>query len=327
MKTSCFFGTRADGMIAATYEITNRCNLSCRHCMNSSGERAFPGLPLDQARQLADELYGCGVRSLYISGGEPLTYPEIDAFLRHCGQKGFKLSLATNGTLVRDHLDAIARDVGEVSISLDGLGGLHDAFRGMDGAFDQVRQALALLRGRVRLIISTVIWSGNRRHLAELAAFLEQAGVSQWNLSYLVPVGRGADGALQLRREEYAAARQAVEELRERYQGKGLLILFRRSSRMGADCLPCEGGRLILHATAQGKIAPCSWCAKIPAEPPLTAQWQPGNMAECAAAAGRLQEINRRRQQLLGYTGCPAVSFLAGGSMDADDPLNQYFTR
>ena len=95
--TPCFFGTRPDGMYAATYEITNSCNLSCKHCMNSSSKGAFPGLPIQNALTLIDEMYRVGVRSLYISGGEPLTYPDINRVLRYCRDKGFKLSLATNG--------------------------------------------------------------------------------------------------------------------------------------------------------------------------------------------------------------------------------------
>lgn len=152
MVTPCFFGTRPDRMYAATYEITNSCNFSCKHCMNSSSRETAAGLPLETAKQLLTELYDNGVRSLYLSGGEPLTYPDIDEILRFCRSKGFKLSLATNGSLVSEHMEAICDNVQDISISVDGIGEAHDCFRGMNDAFGFAEDVFRRLRGRVNII-------------------------------------------------------------------------------------------------------------------------------------------------------------------------------
>ncbi len=324
MITPCFFGTRPDGMYAATYEITNSCNLSCKHCMNQSSKTTFPGLPIEDALDLITEMYDAGVRSLYISGGEPLTYPGIDRVLRFCSEMGFKLSLATNGVLVPEHIDTITECVRDISVSLDGIGKVHDDFRGMPGMFHAVEKAMACLRGKINMIVSTVIWKGNMDSLEDIVRFVYEAGVSQINFSYLVPLGRATNPNIHIAKEDYSRIKAEITRLQELYSGKGFLILFRRSSQITADSIECAGGSMIMHATATGKIAPCSWCAKMGNEQDrlLTLQWKKGNMAQCISQIQNLQTINQQRKEKFGYTGCPAMSLVYNGSFEADDPLN-----
>lgn len=324
MITPCFFGTRSDGMYAATYEITNTCNLACKHCMNQSGNEAFPGLPIQDALALISEMYDVGVRSLYISGGEPLTYPEIDQVMRFCNEKGIKLSMATNGVLVPEHLKTIVECVHDISISLDGIGIVHDDFRGTHGMFDLVSETFAALCGKVNMIVSTVIWKGNMDSLEDIVQFVYEAGVSQINFSYLVPLGRATSSSIHIEKEDYSRIKEIVNRLQEFYVDKDFKILFRRSSHITADSLDCAGGSMIMHATANGKIAPCSWCAKVGGEQAktMTVQWTRGNMTQCVKQISRLQEINHQRKEKFGYTGCPAMSLVYSGSFDSDDPLN-----
>lgn len=322
--TPCFFGTRPDGMYAATYEITNSCNLSCKHCMNQSGDNSFPGLSLEDSLALITEMYEVGVRSLYISGGEPLTYPEIDKVLLFCKEKGFKLSLATNGVLVEEHLDAIMSCVKDVSISLDGIGSVFDEFRGMPGLFNAVIKAFECLRGKVNMIVSTVIWKGNMNSLEDIVSFVHNAGVSQINFSYLVPLGRAKNSNIHIEKENYLKIKSEITRLQKIYNDENFQILFRRSSRIDATSLECAGGSMIIHATATGKIAPCSWCAKMGTEQDemLTYQWKRGNMSRCISQIQMLQIINEKRKEKFGYTGCPAMSLVYNGDLEADDPLN-----
>lgn len=329
MVTPCFFGTRPDRMYAATYEITNICNFSCMHCMNRSCKDAAAGLPLETTKQLLTEMYDNGVRSLYLSGGEPLTYPDIDEILQFCHSKDFKLSLATNGSLVSEHMEAICDNVQDISISVDGIGDIHDSFRGMQGAFAFAEDAFRRLRGRVNIIVSTVIWGGNVDQLEALVDFVHGSGVSQINFSYLVPLGRAADPAIHVPIKDYPHVQDIVRRLTEQYASKGLKVLFRRSSRIGTNSLECAGGSMILHVTATGRVAPCSWCAKLGSEPDmlLTKQWEPGNMPECLEQIRHLTQLNLDNKAARGYTGCPAMAYLYQQSFSADDPLNNWFAK
>ena len=70
-----------------------------------------------------------------ISGGEPLLYPELPAFLAQTQGLGIRRILLTNGTLLTPE-NARPLQVEEVQISLDGWRTGHEAIRGV-GTFDQ----------------------------------------------------------------------------------------------------------------------------------------------------------------------------------------------
>ena len=81
-------------------EITNVCNLDCNFCPKTSRKPGFMGLDLfnkilDEVKDHAEHLY-------FHVMGEPFMHPDLGVFLDLCGEKGFKVHLTTNGTLVRE---------------------------------------------------------------------------------------------------------------------------------------------------------------------------------------------------------------------------------
>ena len=107
-------------------EITSKCNLKCKYCYNESCiEKCF------------SYFESKGVEIVSISGGEPLVHKDIFKILKSCKSHGFKVLLATNGTLITDK---IAKDlvglVDKIQISIDGNREMHDNIRG-EGSFDK----------------------------------------------------------------------------------------------------------------------------------------------------------------------------------------------
>ncbi len=87
---------------------------------------------------------------LVLSGGEPLYRSDIFQLARYATDKGLRVALATNGTLVTKDVARMIVDAGvrRVSISLDGADApTHDAFRGIPGAFDAAVHGLAQSEG------------------------------------------------------------------------------------------------------------------------------------------------------------------------------------
>ncbi|HQI05795.1 MAG TPA: radical SAM/SPASM domain-containing protein [bacterium] len=86
-------------------EITNVCNLSCSFCPQTCRRKEFMSeeLFLDILRQVkgySDHLY-------FHIMGEPLLHPEIGLFLDICSEKGFRVNLTTNGTLIENFSDML----------------------------------------------------------------------------------------------------------------------------------------------------------------------------------------------------------------------------
>ena len=61
-----------DAPICLTWELTYACNLSCVHCLSSSGKRDPRELSTQQCKDVIDELERMQVFYVNIGGGEPV---------------------------------------------------------------------------------------------------------------------------------------------------------------------------------------------------------------------------------------------------------------
>ncbi len=140
------------------WNLIRRCNLKCKHCYSISGDVDFPGeLATKDVFAVMDDLKAFRVPVLILSGGEPLLRPDIFEVAHRAKAMGFYVGLSSNGALIDQGNIGRIRDVGfdYVGISLDGIGAVHDAFRGKAGSFD------ASLKG-VRLCLDQDIKVGLR---------------------------------------------------------------------------------------------------------------------------------------------------------------------
>lgn len=81
-------------------EITNVCNSDCRFCPKTSRKPEFMGLDLFQ--KILEEVQEYSGHLYFHVMGEPLLHPDIGAFLDLCSEKGFKVNITTNGTLIKE---------------------------------------------------------------------------------------------------------------------------------------------------------------------------------------------------------------------------------
>ena len=180
------------------WELTKGCNLRCIHCRATATELSAPSdLSTQAAKDIIDQIAELSSPILVLSGGEPLFRSDIFQLARYGTDKGLRVALATNGTLVTKHVARMIADSGvqRVAISLDGADALtHDTFRGIPGAFDA---AIAGFRNLKALGLSVQINTTIARHNAhQLPAVLDLArsiGADALHTFLLVPVGCGVD--------------------------------------------------------------------------------------------------------------------------------------
>jgi len=104
------------------YYVTGQCNLNCAYC-EDFGARRNPDsdkpLPLEQAKQIL-RIIRTGSDALFLTGGEPLTHPEIDSLITYTKSdlKFRELTLITNGMLLPQH-ETVLRAVDRLIVSLD----------------------------------------------------------------------------------------------------------------------------------------------------------------------------------------------------------------
>ena len=138
--------------------ITDRCNLSCRHCF--IGESGNTDLPLEDIEAAVEEFEGMQGLRLLISGGEPLLHRKFWEINDFVADRDLRSVLLTNGTLI-DRQTAARLKVQEVQVSLDGLREAHDYIRG-EGHFERSVEAVQLLADAgLQVSVATMVHSRN----------------------------------------------------------------------------------------------------------------------------------------------------------------------
>jgi radical SAM protein with 4Fe4S-binding SPASM domain len=186
------------------WNLTDRCNLSCTHCYSWSGPGRHPvgELSTDEAFGLIDDLVGMGVPLIIFSGGEPLLREDIWELARHAADRGLKMALSTNGTLITTEIARKIKECGieYAGISLDGARAeTHDRFRNSPGSFERTISAFTCCQeAGLRCGVRITLTKQNYNELEALIALSLTLGASRFCLYWLVPSGRGIESYQQL---------------------------------------------------------------------------------------------------------------------------------
>ncbi|MBI4891001.1 MAG: radical SAM protein [Acidobacteria bacterium] len=188
--------TTATGPRLVFWELTTGCNLRCIHCRASATELMSPeDLNTAECLEIVDQLASYAPMILVLSGGEPLWRRDVFQIAERAVNRGIRVALATNGTLVDEAMADRIKESGivRVSISLDGADRhTHDLFRGHDGAFEAALRGIRCLQSvGVSTQINTTVSKHNVHQLPEMLELAKQLKVEAFHLFLLVPVGCG----------------------------------------------------------------------------------------------------------------------------------------
>ena len=264
--------------------LTDRCNFRCSYCMPRSrfgpGHRFLPQAQLlnfEEISQVADAALRLGVRTLRLTGGEPLLRRELPLLVRQLAAlrtpEGLApdLALTTNGSLLAAQAGAL-REAGlqRLTVSLDALD--PELFGRMNEVGFPVAEVLrgieaAQAAGFERIKVNMVVRKGVNEHEAlPMAAHFRGSGVvlrfiefmdtgcaNTWRLDQVLPSQQLRE-RLQARWPLQALGATRGGETAERWayrDGAGELGFI--SSVSQAFCGDCTRARL----TADGRVFTC----------------------------------------------------------------------
>jgi len=194
-----------DGSIAI-WNFTNRCNLSCLHCYSRADLDSEDVLTTEAIMDTLPRLKANGVKFLIFSGGEPLTRKDIYDIAAKCKALGIVTYLSTNGLYVKtSNAEKILDTFDYIGISIDGSPEVHDAFRGLKGAFVESMKAVDLLNsyGRTKVGIRFTMTKDTYDDLPFIFELAEAHNIPKVYISHLVYSGRGLDNlAMDLSKEQ-----------------------------------------------------------------------------------------------------------------------------
>jgi MoaA/NifB/PqqE/SkfB family radical SAM enzyme len=148
------------------WSVTNRCDALCAHCAHPF---RTPGeLPTKTMLSLVDEIADAGAQRVVLTGGEPLSRPDLHDIVDHCIARGLFVRLETNGYRWPERAGSLAR-VGHLVVSYDGDAAAHDAIH-EPGSWRRAWTALEdASRRSMRLSVLTVL---TRHNLDEVEGLL-----------------------------------------------------------------------------------------------------------------------------------------------------------
>ncbi len=179
-------------------QINNACNLSCTHCLVSSGPGKEAGLPLERWHAVVDRAAQLGLERLYVTGGEPFVRKDVFTLLRHATEtRGLEVIVLTNATVfrgpIRSGLAALDRSRVRFQVSVDGARAeTSDAIRG-PGTFAQALDGARLLADLgFNVSLTTVTTKRNLAELPEIPGIVRAVGARSQHLMWTHKRGRAA---------------------------------------------------------------------------------------------------------------------------------------
>jgi radical SAM protein with 4Fe4S-binding SPASM domain len=166
--------------VEASLEITRRCPLECQHCYNNlpMGDLAARNRELSKQEyeQLLTELADMGVIWILFTGGEIFARKDFLEIYTFAKQKGFIITLFTNGILINEKIADYLSEYPPFAIEITLYGRTKETYEALTqvpGSFDRCMRGIHLLLDRgLPLKLKTV---GTRINAHEVVAMREFA--------------------------------------------------------------------------------------------------------------------------------------------------------
>lgn len=174
--------------------VTNRCNLSCSHCLFSSSPKDKAELTSHQILNIAKDAHRLGCRVFALTGGEPFVHPDIENIIDGLLQfNNIHIVVLTNGMNIAKVLNRNQFDFEQfhLQISVDGIAENHNKIRGK-GAFQKLTKNLEWLqRHKLPYTLSMCVTKQNVQDMPDIIDFAASVGASNVHFMWYFIRGRG----------------------------------------------------------------------------------------------------------------------------------------
>ncbi len=226
-------------------QITDRCNLSCRHCYidNTEQNELSSGLIKD----ILDEFELMQGLRLLITGGEPLAHYEFDSINTLLPGYGFRKILFTNGLLLDKNV-LRTLNVDEIQFSVDGMEHGHNALRG-EGTYKKIMKSIEGAQALgLSVSVASMVHGENTGEFPAMEALFKEMGIKDWTVDVPCITGR--------------LKQNAVFHVPPEEAGQYLNYGFGSGLHGGGEGHAC--GLHLLSVLANGTVAKCAFYSNSP---------------------------------------------------------------
>lgn len=215
-------------------EITNRCNVNCRHCYVVEGrieKSQRQELEPAEMESMLEQIKELGVFTLTFSGGEFFMHPHAYDYLQMATDKQFAIRIFSN--LAKNEVDELDKllnyNVFSVETSIHGADAeTHDHFTQSTGSFDRTIASIKKLRELGIPVIVKTCWTKNNWHQSDqVMALCDELGVEFRGTTYIQSRQNG--------REDNLAERMTSEQVVQFYKHEEKSRTTAPDSSVGTD--------------------------------------------------------------------------------------------
>lgn len=207
-------------MAGILVELTNQCNLSCKHCFDKRHD-AGGYLSIHTLETILHQAKQHGFDYLSLTGGEPTLHPEFQKILSMATRAGYKVGFVTNGwnfvSIYKQMQDVLAK-TSVINFSLDGADErTHDSLR-RRGSFRRLMQAVSTCTVKdIPFTFNSVITARNCAEIKALVELSTKLGSRGIRFGYLIPTKRSLAENLVLDHSRIKDIQAEIKTLQKKY--------------------------------------------------------------------------------------------------------------
>lgn len=269
------------------WNITNQCNLACRHCIEKCFENRNRDIQLSQAliRKLLDEMDDNGLERLQISGGEPTCSPIFQNIVEIALEKDICIDIFTNAININDTYHELFKryivckpNTITFHISIDGDEKSHNYLRGNDKAYQKtIDNVKKIISYGGKIYVETIIHRKNLNILEEVINILIGLNITYVYMHPMFhPEGENKIYEKQLIDEERLQVFMSMTKLKKKYKdvieikyvdpffpivayylNKKIKIPFKAVQSKNIDPVNCVAGLDKMFINSEGEVYPC----------------------------------------------------------------------
>ena len=172
------------------FEVTNICDLDCIFCSARLNEGKKNDLNTNNIYYILKELSFKGIKSLFITGGDPFNRDDIVEIIGYAINLGINVTLSTNGIRITHDIARKLYDAGleEIQVSIHGTEKIHDKIVKVNGAYDMAIKGLkALCDAGLRVTVASVLTKLNINNIPNLVYNISEIGAHYFRVQRLMP--------------------------------------------------------------------------------------------------------------------------------------------
>lgn len=260
--------------LLAFIQITENCNMRCKHCFNSCADNRKNQLTTEDVKKIAIQLKDMHVINASVTGGEPLLHNDFQEIFLALAEQGIKMNITTNGTAPRtkemvkffkDNIENVRYITFSLAVDLEDYSLIREA-----KYYDTVIENLLYYRENGIESTFTVTMSKDNFHKVENAfIFAKNNGIKVFAMNLLKKSG---NAQMNLKAFDYSTSEliefyKHVNELEKKYE----ISVFNdfntvnrdnseayEISDMNNDAIVCGASKSNIVIGADKRIYPCS---------------------------------------------------------------------